>query len=647
MSKYIKFGNMFNYLVYKRTYARRFNDHNNITEEWGNSIDRVINGCKTQLKISFNPEEEYSLRYNMENFRATVAGRYLFQLGTKTVDKIGYGSLMNCMYIDVDNINVFGKVFNWLMLGTGVGFGVMPYHINKLPIVIDKNINIIKDNSNNNAYFVEDSREGWVDLLNKTIDAHFITGNDFVYNTTKIRPRGANVAFGGLSSGDEELIKMISEVNKILNINRGLKLKDINVLDLICNISSCVVSGNVRRSALISLGSSKSYSYLTAKRWSSGNIPNCRAFVNMTVICDDINDIINNDEFWHNFHDGESFGLFNKKLASESGRTNEKEYKERSDSIGGNACLEMSLESGEVCNLAEMNLSKFNNYYELLDITKILYKICKHAYLLDCHEKQTKDICMENWRMGLSFTGYLSSSEEQKLWLPRLYKDIREYDKLYVDIMNVLHPEYKMKYSIKMTTIKPSGTLSSSVLGPELCYGAHPAFSKYIKRRMRIASNNDLVNICKNAGYNVYNEERFDGSIDENTKIIDFYLKASDNSVLAENMSAIDQMEIIKRLQTEWSDNSVSCSIYYTLDEIPKIKEYLKKNYNDNFKSLSFLLKENHGFKNPPLEEITEQEYNDGIKNLKDINLSNLGETKEDELYLSNEECKGGSCPIR
>lgn len=645
MSRFIKFPNAFNYIVYKRTYARRKNDYNDITEEWGDTIDRIIKGCRNQLKLNLSTEEEYSLRYNMSNFRATVAGRYLFQLNTSTVEKIGYSSLMNCMYINVDNINVFSKIFNWLMLGTGCGFGIMPHHIDKLPIIKDKHINITHDNNNNNAYMVEDSREGWIRLLDKTIDAHFITGEDFIYNTSKIRPKGVKIAFGGVSSGDEELIKMISEVNNILNKNRGLKLRDIDCLDVITNIASCVVSGNVRRSALISFGSSKSYTYLTAKRWSQGNIPNNRAFVNMTVVCDDINDILDNDEFWHNFEDGEAFGFFNQKLAMSDGRLGDKEYHEKNE-VYGNPCLEQQLESGEVCNLAEMNLSKFNSYEELYDITKILYKICKHAYLLPCHDKDTQKICLENWRMGLSFTGYLSSSEQQKRWLPQLYKDLREYDKMYVDIMNELHPEYQMKYSIKLTTIKPSGTLSSSVLST-LCYGCHPSYSKYIIRRMRIASNNPLINICKKAGYKVYNEERFDGSIDNNTSIIEFYLKADDNSILAENMTAIDQMEIIKRLQRDWSDNSISCSIYYTLEEIPQIKEYLKKNYNDNFKSLSFLLRYNHGFKNAPLEAITEEQYKEYTKNLKDIDLSMLGETKEEELYENSMECAGGSCPIR
>lgn len=646
MSRFIKFPNAFNYIVYKRTYARRKNDYNDITEEWGDTIDRIIKGCRNQLKLNLSTEEEYSLRYNMSNFRATVAGRYLFTLGTPIIDKIGYGSLMNCAYIHVDNINVFSKIFNFLLLGTGVGYGIQKQHIIKLPPVLNKHINITHDNNNVNAYIVDDSREGWIDLLKKTINSHFITGEDFIFNTSKIRPKNTPLSFGGVSSGDEGLIKMIYDVNNILNKNKGLTLQDITISDIICMISRAVVCGNIRRSALLALGDHTSYNFLRSKRWSEG-IPNERAFANMTCQIDDINDVLNNDELWHNFQDGEPFGFFNNKLSVSCGRIGETQYKENSSIIGTNACAEMSLHGcGETCNLAEMNLSKFNSYDELLDITKILYKICKHAYLLPCHNKETEEIGRKNWRIGLSFTGYLSSTEQQKRWLSQLYKDLREYDKMYVDIMNELHPEYQMKYSIKLTTIKPSGTLSSSVLST-LNYGAHPAYSKYIIRRMRISSGNPLIDICKKAGYKVYPEEKFDGSIDETTMIIEFYLKANDNSVLAENMTAIDQMEIIKRLQKEWCDNSASVTIYYTLEELPQIKEYLKKNYNDNFKSLSFLLRYNHGFKNAPLEAITEEQYKEYTKNLKDIDLSMLGETKEEELYENSMECAGGSCPIR
>jgi ribonucleoside-triphosphate reductase len=639
----VKFPSAFSYLVYKRTYARRLNDYNNKTEEFKDTLDRIINGCRNQLKLNLNSEEEFSLRYNMSKFRCSVAGRYLWQLNTKTVDNNGFGSLMNCMFINIDDYKNFSKIFNWLMLGCGVGFSVERHNINKLPKIINKDINIIHNNKDDNAFIVKDSREGWVELLDKILNSYFISGESFNYNTSYIRKKGVPIGFGGVSSGDEELIKMVSEINNIMIRNKNNNLKDIDCLDIVACIASCVVSGNVRRSALISIGDNNSETYLRAKRWSNGNIPNYRAFVNMTVKCDDFNDIYYNDEFWHNYLDGEPFGFYNQKLANSCGRIGDTKYKDVSE--GMNPCGEMNLASGETCNLAELNLPSFNSYDEIKNIAIILYKICKHAYILDCHDKETEKICRENWRMGISVTGYLSSTEEQKQWLPELYNDLREFDILYTGIMGELHPEYNMKESIKITTIKPSGTLSS--MFNQLCYGIHPAFSKYMIRRVRISPNHDLINICKNAGYKIYPEERFDGTFDNNTSIVEFYLKADDNAIIADDVDAIYQLETIKRLQKDWSDNSVSCTIYFTPEELPKIKEYLKNNYNNNFKSLSFLLKYDHGFKNAPLEKITKEQYEEYIKDVKDINLSYLGETTEEELYNNNVECVNGVCPVR
>jgi hypothetical protein len=101
-------------------------------------------------------------------------------------------------------------------------------------------------------------------------------------------------------------------------------------------------------------------------------------------------------------------------------------------------------------------------------------------------------------------------------------------------------------------------------------------------------------------------------------------------------------LETVKWLQEVWSDNSVSCTVYYRPEELEDIKAYLKKNYKKNHKSLSFLLHSEHGFKQAPLEEITEEQYNELVaktKTITSIDEANIG--------LSDDECASGSCPIR
>lgn len=296
-------------------------------------------------------------------------------------------------------------------------------------------------------------------------------------------------------------------------------------------------------------------------------------------------------------------------------------------------CAEQSLADGETCCLAEIYLSNIESEDELLDLAKLLYRVNKHSLMLPSHQAKTEKIVHENMRMGIGVTGFLQCTDEQKSWLDSTYKKLREFDVEYSKLKNV-------NASVKISTVKPSGSLS---LLPGVTSGAHPAYSRFMKRRIRISSNHSLVQVCRDHGYHTEYQQNFDGSTDHSTIVVTFPFRHPDNAVLANDMTAIQQLETVKWLQTNWSDNSVSCTIYYRKEELPEIKKYLKKNYKHNFKSLSFLLHSDHGFKQAPLEEITEEEYNAMVASSKVITSISSSAT----LGLDENECAGGVCPIR
>jgi len=160
-------------------------------------------------------------------------------------------------------------------------------------------------------------------------------------------------------------------------------------------------------------------------------------------------------------------------------------------------------------------------------------------------------------------------------------------------------------------------------------------------RRIRISSNHALVQVCKDHGYPVEYQRNFDNSEDHSTVVVSFPFRHPDHAVLAKDVTAIQQLETVKWLQEVWSDNSVSCTVYYRLEELPEIKKYLKKNYKTNHKSLSFLLHSEHGFKQAPLEEISEEEYNTLVASTRPINS-----ISEANIGLEDD-CATGACPIR
>lgn len=296
-------------------------------------------------------------------------------------------------------------------------------------------------------------------------------------------------------------------------------------------------------------------------------------------------------------------------------------------------CAEQPLEPYETCCLAEIFLPNITSKEELVKVAKYLYRINKHSLTLPCHLKETESIVHRNMRMGIGVTGYLQATEEQRSWLSGTYLELREYDKQY-------SKEKGFPTSIKLTTVKPSGTLS---LLAGVTSGVHPAYSQYFIRRIRISSSSSLANLCRKHGYFSEYQRNFDGTEDKNTVVVSFPVAVPAGTVLAKDVTAIQQLEYVKRLQTEWSDNAVSCTVYYRREELDSIREWLNKNYNDGIKSVSFLLHSDHGFQQAPLEEITKEEYEAYASMTTPIQS---GDVSEDDL-LDSFECVGGVCPIK
>lgn len=623
------------YITYKRTYARRLNeaDPGSPTEEFEDTVNRVVAASNDQLGVGFTEAEKKRLKKYLMELKGTVAGRFLWQMGTETVGRLGLASLQNCAFTVVDQpVRPFTWAMDLLMLGSGVGYNIQREHVSKLPPVNEKFKTPTRLDTNDADFIVPDSREGWVKLLGKTLKAAFLanTATTFTYSTKLVRGKGSPIkGFGGTASGAEDLCWGIEKIGEILEKRAGRQVRSIDCLDIMNIIGAIVVAGNVRRSAQIAIGDPDDVEYLLAKRWDMGNIPSWRAMSNNSVVCNDFKDL--HEYFWDGYEGkGEPYGLINLKLSRKIGRLGETQYPDPKV-MGYNPCAEQSLAPYETCCLAEIYLPNVSSKSEFIDICKLLYRINKHSLALPCHLEETADIVHSNMRMGIGVTGVLQASEDQRSWLSEAYQELRAFDK-----------EYSAKHgfpeSVKLTTVKPSGTLS---LLPGVTSGCHPAYSRYMIRRIRIAADHALVQVCRDHGYPVEYQRNFDGSEDHSTMVVSFPFCYPEGTKLAAEMTAIDQLEVVKWLQAHWSDNSVSCTVYYRKEELPEIKKYLAKNYKNNHKSLSFLLHNEHGFHQAPLEEITKEQYEELVAKTRLI-------TKIDEAsFDGGDECASGACPVK
>ena len=154
-----------------------------------------------------------------------------------------------------------------------------------------------------------------------------------------------------------------------------------------------------------------------------------------------------------------------------------------------------------------------------------------------------------------------------------------------------------------------------------------------------------LVNYCKRKGFYVEPLRNFDGTEDDRTVVVEFPCAFPEGTILAEEMTALQQMDLVRLLQREWADNAISVTVYYRSEELDEIREYLAEHWSE-MKSVSFLLHSEHGFDQAPMGELTKEEYETVLST-----TSPLGEKLTGSTIMSDEEfdaeCATGACPIR
>lgn len=626
------------YITFKRTYSRT---NDGIQEELHDVILRELKASDEQLNVGFTDEEKNDYYLTRKKLKWSVAGRFMWQLGTSVVDKLGLPSLQNCAFTTIDHpVKPFIWAFEMLMLGSGVGFSIQRKHVSKLPRLKGP-ISIERKDTNDADFITPDSREGWAKLLSKVLKAHFYGGEGFTFATHLIRSKGAPIkSFGGVAAGPEEFCWGILKIHEILNARADDYLRPIDCLDIMNIIGYIVVSGNVRRSAQIAIGDYDDVEFLRAKRWDLGPIPNWRAYSNNSVAFDDehADNFVEHlpQTFWDTYQQGEPYGIINLKLAREIGRTGEIQYPDKGIK-GFNPCAEQGLDDKETCCLGEIYLTNINSYEEFIRVLTYVYRMCKHSLNLKCHLKDTEDIVHKNFRMGIGVTGVLQATDEQRDWLKEAYEWLREYDKQY-------SAEHEFPISVKLTTVKPSGTLS---LLAGVTPGGHPnPAGPYYIRRIVISSNSPLIEVCRKYGYTMEYRKNFDGTNDTNAFCVEFPCRIPITTPVAANFGWREQMDMGRFLQTNWSDNSVSCTVYYKKEDLDDIKEYLKQYLRHEIKTVSFMLYQGHGFVQAPYETITEEEYIERVSKITGINEKTFAKAiAEDDFDVKD--CESGVCPVK
>jgi ribonucleoside-triphosphate reductase len=615
-------------VVYKRTYARK--DTGKL-ENWEETVARVINGNVRGHDVGDG--ELSRLRYFMTNRKAGPAGRGWWFSGAPGHLRLGGVALNNCWFVTADDWMNFVLAQDLLMLGGGVGMSVEHKFVSKLPKV-KKGVVIRHKATKDASFIVPDSREGWCELVRRVLEAYFVTGKGFEFSTVCIRGQGETIqGFGGSASGPIPLITLVEKLCVLLEARANTSkrhVRPVDAMDILCCIGEMVVAGNVRRSALIILGDCYDKEYLTSKRWDLGPIPTQRAMANLSVVCDDIDDL--HPLFWKTYENGEPFGIVNRKNIQKYGRMGE--LKEDT-AVGVNPCAEATLEDGEPCNLQELALPNLKDEDEFIEAARLMHRWGKRVTMEKYHQEKCDDVVKRNRRIGTGITGCLQSPLFNPKTLDRVYGAIQEENVDYSKALGI-NP------SIRTTVVKPSGTMSK-LLDMQGYEGIHAAYSRYYIQRIRFGANDPLVPMLRAAGHHIEPVVRFDGTFDHNTVVVDFYEQAPDGAPVAdEDWNTWKQLDILKMAQQHWADQSVSVTVYYKREEIPALKAWLADNLK-YLKTISFLCHSEHGFKQAPKETITKEAFEKFSEKVRPVDVESVGEGAD----LDGSECAGGACPIR
>jgi adenosylcobalamin-dependent ribonucleoside-triphosphate reductase len=626
-------------LVYMRTYSRIKEDGKN--ERWWETVQRVVEGTYSMQmnhidshQLGWNPWQAQKSAQDMYerifNMKFLPPGRGLWAMGTPiTEDKGLYAALNNCAFVSTKTLKEdYSKPFCFLMdasmLGVGVGFDTKG-----AGEILVKGV----DKDRETTFEIPDTREGWVESLRLLLESYFHGQPKVKFDYSKIRLAGEPIkGFGGVSSGPEPLEEVHEDIRKVLENNSGNPITITTIVDIMNLIGKCVVAGNVRRTAEIVFGDPDSEEYLDLKNykvnphrdqygWTSNNSIFAELGMDYTEVSKRIVD------------NGEPGLAWLENMRKYSRMKNGGDNKDHRV-MGGNPCLEQSLESYELCCLVETFPDNHDDFEDYARTLKYAYLYAKTVTLGRTHWSDTNRVMLRNRRIGCSVSGVAQfithrGLNELKEWLNNGYDVIQEWDDVYSDW-------FAIPKSIKTTSVKPSGTVS---LLAGSTPGLHYPESRFYIRRIRLSINSELVEPLKKAGYKI--EPAF-GS-EDSTLVVEIPVDVGEGIRTAGDLSIWEQFSLAAFLQRHWADNQVSCTVTFNpeteSEEIPNVLNY----YQYHLKGISLLPRHDYGaYKQMPYEAIDEKEYN---KQMSKLGKLSFGVIKSEEANIEKF-CDGDFCDI-
>lgn len=599
----------------------RFVPELNRRETWTELVDRNKQmHLKKFPELSVTIERAYELVYD----KKILPSMRSLQFGGRPIE-VNNTRLFNCSYLSVNDYRAFSETMFLLLCGTGVGYSVQSFNIDQLPA--------ISKATKTRRYLVGDSIEGWADAVKVLIKGYLgLSATIPSFDFRAVRPKGERlITSGGVAPGPEPLKICLMHIQSILDRKQdGEMLTSLDCHDIMCFIADAVLSGGIRRSAMIALFDISDEEMLTSKFGNWWELNPQRARANNSAILN--RDSVSKEEF---------MSLWKKIELSNSGEPGF--YFSDNENMGTNPCAEIALNPFQFCNLVEVNASDIKDQDDLNDrvywaavIGTLQASYTDFHYLRPIWKETTEKEAL----LGIGMTGIASGAV--------MNMNLQQAVNQAIYANDTISDAIGINKAARITCVKPSGT-SSLVLGTSS--GIHAWHDEYYVRRMRVGKNEAMYTYLS-----LYHPEMLEDDVFKPTQqaVISVPQSAPAGAITRNDESAIEFLERVKYFHQNWivpghrsGDNThnVSATVTMKHDEWPSVGEWLWEN-KSHFNGLSFLPEDLGSYAQTPFETITKEQYEQMVTSLNALNVANIVEMSDNTKLTDQAACAGGNCEI-
>lgn len=514
--------------------------HNGKKEGWQDAVNRVMDMHLKRYSERIKPEDEkefsslFAKAYSLYGEQRVLGAQRALQYGGELMLE-KHARFYNCSSTYVDRVQVFEEIMYLLLCGAGTGYSVQHIHTEQLPI--PKGFDNTKQSE---KFLIPDTIEGWAEAVGKLMTAYYYGGADIEFDYSAIRPKGAYIRGGFKAPGPDPLRQAIEKVHRIVNRIKGRKLRPFELHYIICICANSVVTGGVRRSAMISIFDVDDAEMASCKtgNWISTMPELCRSNNSAAILPD------------------------TSKEAFDAIYENTKMYGEPgfvfidSPWFVYNPCGEVGMyprvqdENGDwhsgwgFCNLAEINGGKVKTEQDFYDACEAASVICtlQAGYTnFRVLEKWSQKIAERDALIGIGITGLcenpdiLFNADIQK----RGAEIVKEVNQKVARMIGI-NP------AARCTVVKPSGN-SSQLLGT--LSGITPGHARHYIRHIQAADTEQAIQEWMRV-----NPDMVEDSVwaPDREKVIAFPVTLPEGALLKQNLSAIDFLKFVLLTKRNW-----------------------------------------------------------------------------------------------